>query len=541
MSHRVVCAFAISLTLSAAHAHAQEEEAADPAKPPAATPAAAEEEEDEEEEGGEKAAAAGAVPVDAKAGVEGNASARVDAPEVEADPTVDDHPIYGKRKQWSLETYGYARFDAIIDSTQSFDDGLQPWLIQRAGTYRGDHARATFTARDSRLGWKVKAPDYAGIRSSAVIELDFYGLSISDAKKHDQVVFGPLRIRHAYLQLETSVVDVVAGQTYDVFGWGGTFYPATVGYLGVPGQIYHRNPQLRVQKTLAAGDLALTAAVAAVRPGQRDNGGFPDGQAGVKASLGTWSGVSHSGFGPAELKPISVGVSGLLRHFEVPVFKLEPGSEHESLNGYGFTAQVLLPVIPAKTLEDKGNSLTLTGEFTLGTGIAEMHGGLDGGSRLPIVTDIVMLNPAPAYPQNIDPGLLTFDRELAAKTINWKAFVVGGQYHLPIGNGILWLSGVYSRVWSDNVKELTPQTNWGGIFTKMEYIDASLGIELTPALLLGLHGSTLHQTFGDLQRPKPNFGPDAAQPVGTPGIVPTLSKPATARHNRGMFTMSFFF
>jgi hypothetical protein len=538
MSHRVVGAFAISLTLTPAHARAQDDKQEGDAEKPAASDAAKAADEEEEEEEAAKPAAQAAV----KTEIGATTTGKVDSPEAEADPKAkDNHPIYGKRTDWSLETYGYARFDAIIDSTQSFDDGLQPWLIQRAGTYRGDHARALFTARDSRVGWKVKAPEYHGLKTSAVIELDFYGLTISDAKKHDQVVFGPLRIRHAYAKLETPVVDVIAGQTYDVFGWGGTFYPATVGYLGVPGQIYHRNPQLRVQKVIDAGSLQLTAALAAMRPGQRDNGGFPDGQGGLKASLASWSGVSHSGFGPPQLTPISVGVSGMVRHFEVPVFKAEPGSEDESLNGYGFSAQVLLPVIPAKTLDDKRNALTLTGEFTLGSGIAEMHGGLDGGSRLPILVDIGMGNPAPVYPQNIDPGLITFDRTLAAKTINWKAFVVGGQYHLPVGNGLLWLSGVYSRVWSDNVKELTPQPNWGGIFTKEEYIDASLGIEITPALLIGLSGQTLKQTFGDLARPKPNYGPNAAQPVGTNGALPVLSKAATARHNRGMFTMSFFF
>jgi len=41
----------------------------------------------------------------------------------------------------------------------------------------------------------------------------------------------------------------VAGQYHDLFGWGSYYYPATVAYLGVPGQIYHRNPQLRIEKT----------------------------------------------------------------------------------------------------------------------------------------------------------------------------------------------------------------------------------------------------------------------------------------------------
>src|SRR5438309_8197692 len=61
-------------------------------------------------------------------------------------------PLYGKRGDWFIEPYGYARLDAIEDSTQSFEDGIQPNLIARVGTYKGDHRRSIFTAKDSRLG-----------------------------------------------------------------------------------------------------------------------------------------------------------------------------------------------------------------------------------------------------------------------------------------------------------------------------------------------------------------------------------------------------
>ena len=78
-------------------------------------------------------------------------------------------PVYGKRGDWNITPYGYARFDAIEDSTQSFEDGIQPNLIARVGTYRGDHRRTIFTARDSRLGIFVGAPTFEGIKTSALI------------------------------------------------------------------------------------------------------------------------------------------------------------------------------------------------------------------------------------------------------------------------------------------------------------------------------------------------------------------------------------
>jgi hypothetical protein len=171
-----------------------------------------------------------------------------------------------------------------------------------------------------------------------------------------------------------------------------------------------------------------------------------------------------------------------------------------------------------------------------------MYTGMDGGARFPLLPNVSMAQPALVYPQNIDPGLITFDRAATIKTIDWKALVVGAQYYLPIGNGRVWLSGIYSRIWSDNIKELTPPASWGGIFTKMEYIDANLGIDITPALAVGLSYQTVKQTFGDVSAPTPVFGASGVDGVlGVPTIEGTGGVPATARNNRGMFSMAFFF
>jgi hypothetical protein len=540
MNDRALVAFAISVTLFSGRVRAQDGQTDRPEPTNAA------------EASGANAGSAAQASADASSEAKAQATPSAQPAEpTRAAPassvgtdsaTAQRPPVYGKRGDWNITPYGYARFDAIEDSTQSFDDGIQPNLIARVGTYRGDHRRAIFTARDSRLGIFIGAPPFQGIETSGQIELDFYGLQVSDAKKHDQVVFGPVRLRHAYLKLQTSVVDVIAGQYYDLFGWGSYFYPATVAYLGVPGEIYHRNPQLRLEKKVQAGALEVMVAAAAVRPGQRDAGGIPDVEGGVKVAYNGWSGIATPGFGRPAVAPVSLGVSGLYRHFEVPEFRGEPGSEAHTTNGYGVAVQILLPVVPAKTIEDKRNALTLTGEGSIGTGIAELYTGMDGGSRFPLLPNPTMANPALVYPQNIDPGLVTYDRNFEIKSINWKAIVAGAQYYLPIGNGRLWISGIYSRVWSDNIKKLTPQASWGAIFTKMEYIDANLGVDITPAVALGLSFQTVKQTFADVSAPTPVFGAS-----GTPGVlgVPTIQGTggiaAHARNNRGQLSMALFF
>jgi len=547
MKHRALSAFAISIALFGAHAHAQDDDedlAATPGKASDAKSGDDGKKSDDTKADAAKSTAKDegsakvSLSADAKSG-SASADATADAgPGAEVVP--QRPPVYGKRGDWAITPYGYARFDAIEDSTQSFEDGIQPNLIQRVGTYRGDHRRTIFTARDSRLGLAVGAPTYQGIKSSAQIEFDFYGLVPTDARRHDSVVFGPLRIRHAYLKLETSVVDVIAGQYYDVFGWNGSFYPATVGYLGVPAEIYHRNPQLRIEKKIHAGDVELTAAVAAVRPGQRDSG-VPDGEGGLKLTYSGWTGIATPGFGRPALAPLSVGVSGLYRHFEAPAFRAEPGSEAVHTNGYGVAVNVLLPVVPAKTVEDHGNALTLTGEFSKGTGIADMYTFMDGGSRFPLLPNPGNTSPATVYPANVDPGLVTFDRNFALKTVNWQGFVAGLQYYLPIGGGRVWIAGIYSQIKSDNIKNLTPFASYGGIFTKMEYIDANLGIDITPAVALGLSFQTVKQTFADVSPATPVFGAVAADSPNALGIPGTGGVAASARNNRGQLSMALFF
>ncbi|MDB4983308.1 MAG: hypothetical protein JWM82_4060 [Myxococcales bacterium] len=500
-----------------------------------------EKEENEEKDQAKDKAAAEDAPRDESGPPEPKAG-HVEAPAADFSQTPQRAPVYGKRSDWFIAPYGYARLDSIEDSTQSFEDGIQPNLIQRAGTYRGDHRRTIMTARDSRLGVFVGAPQYQSIKSSAQLELDFYGLVPTDARRHDSVVFGPLRIRQAFMKLETPIVDIIAGQYYDLFGWNGSFYPATVAYLGVPAEVYHRNPQLRIEKKIHLGQLELMLAGAAVRPGQRDSG-FPEGQLGLKISYSGWSGVAMPGFGRPSLAPVSIGLSGLYRRFEVPAFRNEPGSEAVKTFGYGVAASLLLPIIPIKTIEDHGNALTVTGEFTLGTGIADMYTFMDGGSRFPLLPNPQNQQPAYQYPTNVDPGLVTFDRNFDLKTINWRAFVGGLQYFLPVDKGRIWVSGIYSRVWSDNIKELTPFPSWGGIFTKMEYIDGNAGFDITPAIVLGVSFQTVKQTFGDVSAPTPVFG--AIPPQGTPGtqlgMPGTGGVPASARNNRAQLSMSFFF
>jgi hypothetical protein len=167
-----------------------------------------------------------------------------------------------------------------------------------------------------------------------------------------------------------------------------------------------------------------------------------------------------------------------------------------------------------------------------------MYTFMDGGSRFPLLPNPSMAGPALVYQANVDPGLVTFDRTFALKAIQWTAIVAGIQYYLPIGNGRVWVSGIYSRVWSSNMKELTPFPSWGGVFTKMDYIDGNIGVDITPAVVAGLSFQTVKQTFADVTSPLPVPG---EVPIGLPTVPGTGGVPASARNNRVQLSMALFF
>jgi hypothetical protein len=155
-----------------------------------------------------------------------------------------------------------------------------------------------------------------------------------------------------------------------------------------------------------------------------------------------------------------------------------------------------LPIIPA-TAENKNFALSVTGQYSVGTGIADLYTALTGGARFPTLTNPGDIVPPPVYVPNVDVGLVTYDADANLQTIDWTSFLVGVQYYLPIDSGRVWVSGVYSRLESKNLATLTPRLDHGGIFTELEYIDAGAYFAVTPFSHIGVSFQTTRQTYGD--------------------------------------------
>jgi hypothetical protein len=399
---------------------------------------------------------------------------------------------------WGASLYGFAEIDSMYDTTRSFNEGEVNNTLARPHTYAGDNPRMQFTVRNSRFGFDVRAPDVGSLRTTANVEMDFFGTQAA-ADEGDLYTNAAIRVRHFYVKLQTPVVDFLAGQYHDLYGWGGAgFYPNTVAFLPLLGEIYHRDPQFRLSKAFGGQAATFEIAVAAVRPGQRD-AALPDGQAGMMLKVNGFRGAAAPGASRPVSAPFAVGISALGRRFSVTDFSQTPGNDHVTYGG-GVAGNIFLPIIPAHgpDKEDLGNALSMTLEGSMETGAADMYPGLTGGVLFPSLPNPQPLVPVPTYTPNVDPGLVTYDSSDTLHTINWSSAVANLHYHFPFGEGRrLWLSFTGAIIQSNNAVQLTPSTGQANVWNKGNYLDGNLWISPTGPLVLGLSFQTMAETFGD--------------------------------------------
>jgi hypothetical protein len=409
-------------------------------------------------------------------------------------------------RQFKLTIYGFAEVDYIYDTTRSYDDAMGSALVARSNTYDGSHSRSQFSMRNSRLGFAFESPTVGGVKPTAVLEADFFGHQDSPPTTTENTYFDSptFRVRHAFVKLASPYVDVILGQTYDLFGWQNMSSPCSLEFLGLPNQLFSRNPQLRLSHGFAAdGPLGVDVAIAASRPAQRDSQ-IPDGSAGLRFVLNHWKGITTPGNVGTTIARAGIGVSGIVRRFNVNAFAPPPTRDSNSINGYGIAVDALLPVIPASSEGDRSNRLTLTGSFVRGTGIADLITS-GGAAKFPPLSNARQDNPPPVYDANIDSSIVTYDANSVLHTINWTAFRVGLQYYLP-PTGRLLFAANYTQSHSDNLWKLYLKGNsevelQSTTADTSRYVDGNLFWDVTPALRVGISGQYTQVKYLDGAKP----------------------------------------
>src|SRR6185295_17614284 len=320
---------------------------------------------------------------------------------------------------------GYIEGNFKFDSTQTCLEFCGNTQVQRSGTYRGNHGRTIFSARDSRLGIRLAAPEEHGIRVSGVLETDFFGPTTTTEK--GTYVNPVLRIRASYLKLETPVLDILIGQQFTLFGWQPVFVSASVQYPGLPGEAFERTPQLRLSRTIKSDAVTTEIAVAANRPPQQDSA-TPEGVAGLRLQFNTCTGAHTAYMAYSAIQPASIAISGDIRQFRVPELAAVPHSGITRTGG-GIAFDAYLPIIPA-TKASKDNALALNAELSITSGMADDYSALGaaGTANAAIPPATAGGTPTP-YTPNFDAGLAAIDAAGNVELIKWLAYLVSLEFY----------------------------------------------------------------------------------------------------------------
>ncbi len=395
----------------------------------------------------------------------------------------------GLMSKFKTGFYGFIEVDFLGDTTQSFTETPGAGLLARPGSYGATHPRAQVSVRNSRLGFKVEAPAVGVVKASAVFELDLFGNqpAVTEASFYSNA---GVRMRHAFLKMETPYVDVVIGQHWSLLGWMGYFHPSSLTIQGLPGQVFARVPQLRVSHVFKTEPVNVEVALAAVKPGQRD-GAMPDFHGGVRALFNgrkVWRTLGSSG---TVLDSGGIGISAVSRQLVVPELSASPKSAIAA-NGFGWSIDALVPVISG-TKDSFQNNLALTGSFVQGRGINDLFTGLTGGVSFPTLPNPNNLTPGPSYAPGLDPGIVRFDTNGNLVPVEWQALLIGFQYHLPLEQRV-WLSGNFAWLSSPNAMEFATPTR---VMKLERYFNASLFWDVTPAVRLAAEYSYFMQEYAD--------------------------------------------
>jgi hypothetical protein len=412
--------------------------------------------------------------------------------------------------KWATTLYGFVEQDNIYDSTRSFNDLAGMGAVARTEAQGGQNGRYTASVRNSRIGFRLKAPAIGEVRTSAQLEMDFVGNQpplftqatggISEGAFFANPTF---RVRHMNFKVETPVVDFLVGQYWQLLGWQSVYQPNTVELQGVPGELYSRTPQVRISKTIKLSPVTVELAIAATRPVQRDSA-TPDGQGGIRLAIDSWTGVQTVGSTGTTVSPVSIAATGLLRHVAVDNWVAKPNSTND-LGLSAFAVDAFLPVIPG-TKAKKDNSFSFQGEYATGYGFADMYTGLGAGPSptYPALPNPMNTSPAPTYTPDIDNGIVMYDNGGGLHGIQWTTMMVGAQYYLPATNGTVWISGNYSHSSSNNLaKYLTPNAKTGltnilpSVIDCEDWFDVNLFVDPTPAVRIGIEFAEFDTMYFD--------------------------------------------
>lgn len=270
----------------------------------------------------------------------------------------------GAEPDFDVDIYGYIKLDASYDTHRTTPGDLMFYVLPKADERKNEF---NMTAKETRLGLNIRAPELARTVMSGKVEMDFYGSASHNSPNP--------RLRLGYLDFAFENTSVRAGQDWETFI---TVLPRIVNFsfLANSGGLGLRRPQLRVTQVLnVAEDTKLISKVAAARTisqdidgdGQDDGAaaGFPTAQGNL--AIETPLLVRES--------PARIGVSGHWGREQVDAYKANGSMrEKKDYDTWSMICSLVLPVFARN-----GKSAAIQGTIWTGENLNAYFGGIGQG------------------------------------------------------------------------------------------------------------------------------------------------------------------
>jgi hypothetical protein len=235
-------------------------------------------------------------------------------------------------------------------------------------------------------------------------------------------------------------------------------------------------------------DAQVQIALDAERPEQAMSG-IPNFNGGLRIKLNDWESQFAYATGGSKLVPLSIGISGTLRTYEMfPYFYNLQTKAYTQVTGQGPTSDITgdgiaidaqIPVLTATAQKDDV-TMILCGEWMTGYGVADALNGWNGGGAT-----------APAYSNGLDSGIagtLT-NANGAVSLINDTSYNVQMQFHLPQSIGT-YLTVGYGETYSNNARSMS-----GASYNDINGMFANLVQDFTGNIRAGVEYSRFQDNY----------------------------------------------
>ncbi len=262
---------------------------------------------------------------------------------------------------WSnlgIQLYGKVKLDASFDTSRTSTGDFARWVNSEDTNH--DDGQFNMTANETRLGMKITGPSSDIVKTSGLIEVDFYGGSAENSPHP--------RMRHAYMKIEwpRERFSILAGQTWDVIA---PLWPTTLNYSVQwwAGNIGFRRPQIRLTKSIRLGDSVDMKLEGALTRTLGDTTGFDPGDTGEDAGYPGVQGRASFTFPLFGGRKTTVGASG---HFAGEEYDRDAAGGHSETYTWSANLDITCPVT---------DWLTIKGEIFTGQNLDTYVGGIGQG------------------------------------------------------------------------------------------------------------------------------------------------------------------